>query len=355
MSANTNISEGGKGYSFGPVKCLMVEGGNGDFYPWYPEADRQLDSLSVNKNGIYRASDRGVYGWSRVSVNVATTDRVTGKDPDTGEEKTVTVDPETGELVETVVPVEIRIITPPTFIGPYGDGAYIDFSGLTVAAYDANGDKMQDVPFGELIFPIAVARYDPDASGEYGRATSSLLPTGVYVPIYNSPVCDYELNNPTRNYSHYIGIVGATGGIFKPANNNYQIVFASASSGEISFFQRQLSINYDGNPSIRDDAVPPLDLANNYTHNGKTVYWNYAGLPNNHISQGVHFIPTYDAPIMNDVNRDMVAWTMIYGDTEITGGTQIPVQWQRPGDGATLETSFGIIVTDISPNNNDGN
>lgn len=353
MSANTSILEGGNARSFGPVTCLMVQGDDGKYYPWYPEADRQLESLSVDKNGIYQASKYGVYGWSRVSVNVPQTSSVTGKDPQTGQEMTVTSDPETGELVETVVPVEIRIETPPTFTGPYGDGAYIDFSGLTVAAYDANGDKMQDVPFGELIFPITVARYNPDASGEYGRATSSLLPTGGYVPIYNSPVCDYELNNPTHLYGHYIGIAGATGGIFKPANNNYQIVFASASRGEISYFQRDLVLDYDGNASIQDHAYQ-LNLANPYTYNGKTVYWNYLGLPGDRIIEGVHIIPTYDAPIMI-VDRGKIAWTMIYGDTEITGGTQVPVQWQRPGDGAVLETSFGIIVTDISPNNNDGN
>lgn len=354
MSANTSIAEGGKGRSFGPVKCLMVEGDNGEFYPWYPEADRALDSLSVNKNGIYRASDRGVYGWDRVSVNVSQSDRVTGKDPQTGQEVTVTSDPQTGELVETVVPVEIRIITPPTFIGPYGDGAYIDFSGLTVAAYDANGNKMQDVPFGELIFPITVARYDPDASGEYGRATSSLLPTGGYVPIYNSPVCNYEINNPRRNVAHFIGIVGATGGIHKSSNNAYGLVFASESSKEISYFNRWLTIDYDGNASTHDNATQTV-VGNTYTYNGKTVYFVAVSLPGDNTIEGVHTIPTYDAPVMNAVDVDKIAWTMIYGDTEITGGTQIPVQWQRTGDGAVLEASFGIIVTDISPSNNDGN
>lgn len=354
MSKNIIIKEGGKGYPFGPVNCLMVEGSNGKFYPWYPEADRQLDSLSVNKNGIYRASDRGVYGWNRVSVNVSQSDRVTGKDPQTGQEVTVTSDPQTGELVETVVPVEIRIITPPTFIGPYGDGAYIDFSGLTVAAYDANGDKMQDVPFGELIFPVTVARYNPDAQAEYGRSTSSLLPSGGYVPLYSEAVCNYELDNPSPNWSHNLGIVGASGGLFKPANNNHQIVYASASRKTINTFQRYLIIGSDGNTSINDYPNQPLDLGSTYTYDGKTVYYNYAGLPDESTSHGVHIIPTYDAPIM-DVGRGVIAWTMIYGDTEITGGTQIPVQWQRPGDGATLEASFGIIVTDISPNNNDGN
>ena len=73
MSANTSILEGGNARSFGPVTCLMVQGDDGKYYPWYPEADRQLESLSVDKNGIYQASKYGVYGWRSVNAYVPST------------------------------------------------------------------------------------------------------------------------------------------------------------------------------------------------------------------------------------------------------------------------------------------
>lgn len=209
MSANTTIQEGGKDYPFGPVKCLMVEGDNGEFYPWYPEADRALDSLSVDKNGIYRASERGVYGWNRVSVNVAQADRVTGRDPDTGEEKTVTVDPETGELVETVVPVEIRIETPPTFTGPYGDGAYIDFTGLTVAAYGANGDKMLDVPFNELIFPVTVTDYSKATGEENVYTKDGITALGIANDTYRPNRAGNYVSAPLYMYQDH-EVMGTT-------------------------------------------------------------------------------------------------------------------------------------------------
>ena len=42
-------------------------------------------------------------------------------------------------------------------------------------------------------------------------------------------------------------------------------------------------------------------------------------------------------------------WTLMYGDfSGSSGGYQIPVQWNRPGDGLTLETSYGITVTAIT-------
>ena len=163
MSANTNISEGGKGRPFGSVKALMVQGEDGKYYSWYPESEKALGTLSVDKNGIYKASDKGVYGWSSVYVNVATTDSVTGRDPDTGEEVVIRPDPETGELVTTVVPVEIRVATPPTKTS-YTDGQKIDYSGIVVKAYGANGNVMQTPPFSALDFPVDTARYDEGAT-----------------------------------------------------------------------------------------------------------------------------------------------------------------------------------------------
>ena len=158
MSANTSIKEGGTPFPFGPVRVILVEGSDGKYYPWVPESERQLGYKSIDKIGIYRASDDGVYGWGSVSVSVSQATSVTGRDPDTGEEVVVRPDPETGDIVKTVVPVEIRITTPPTKTS-YVDGENITKDGMVVKAYSANGAEMQTVPNGEITLKPTVAVY----------------------------------------------------------------------------------------------------------------------------------------------------------------------------------------------------
>lgn len=156
MSENTSIQEGGGSFPFGPVVALMVKGDDDKYYSWYPESSRQLDSLSVEANGVYQASKQGVYGWSSIYINVLQTDHVTGTDPDTGEEVVVRTDPETGEIVETVIPSEIRITTLPTKTS-YAPGEAIDMTGATIKAYSATSQEMQTVPISEIRISPTVA------------------------------------------------------------------------------------------------------------------------------------------------------------------------------------------------------
>lgn len=128
---------------------------------WVPDADTRCTSLRVTANGTYKAADRGDYGYNYITVSVPGTS-VTGRDPDTGEEVQVSVDPETGNIVETVLPVEIRVTTPPTKT-TYADGETIDYSGIVVHAYSATGADMGKVPFSELVFPVTTADADSNA------------------------------------------------------------------------------------------------------------------------------------------------------------------------------------------------
>lgn len=327
MSANTNISEGGKGRPFGPVKALMVEGEDGKFYSWYPESEKALGTLSVDKNGVYRASDKGVYGWSQVYVNVATTDHVTGKDPDTGEEVVVRPDPETGEITETVVPVEIRVIEPPT--NPYGtyvDGQTITKDGMVVKAYGANGDEMMTVPIGEITLNPDKAVYDESKDRPaHGTATSDLA-TGLVQPIaYAKTVTS---SNPTFEppFMEWISAEACAGYVINPGS--IQVLFASSHQ-----------------PAAHRTSSSGLDIdvnGDSYTYDGKTVYYG-------RVSFSVSGDWVCDAPVNATTNDSMLAaaWTMIYGNRqeEPAGSPQtITVSWPRPGDGAILETTFDINV-----------
>lgn len=313
MSANTTIQEGGKGYPFGPVKCLMVEGDNGEFFPWYPEADRALDSLSVTQNGIYRASDRGVYGWNRVSVNVAQSDRVTGKDPETGEEKTVTVDPQTGELVETVVPTEIRVTTLPTKTD-YTEGETIDYSGIVVHAYSSTGQDMGAVPFGELVFPVTTAQGGDEWTDEQGLNAEKII----YLPAPSVQGIEYV----SRPLGTRYGNPAAYGSGHAPgqylmtryAGNNYGLV-----------------ITGDGNTNgYYQDLI------------GEDLLWILFSGMSIAADQKFHFMG------VGDILTDLRESTKDPSGTSLSNlhATQsLPVQWQDPDSGAVLETSFTINVT----------
>lgn len=323
MSANTSIKEGGKGRSFGPVTCLMVQGDNGTYYPWYPESDRQLDSLSVDKNGIYQASKYGVYGWDRVSVNVAQSDRVTGKDPETGEEKTVTVDPETGELVETVVPVEIRITTLPTKT-EYANGETIDYSGIVVHAYSSTGQDMGEVPFSALVFPVTTAQGGNEWSDGQGLNAMMLY----YTP---KPWIDWAGRESVKYVAQVLGTYNneeasygsegdpATALITRYANNNYGVLVNGTSAG-------------GGLYAKKEKSETSLEQG-----------WRGVGSAGG-LSSKTEFTGMAWSEFLTSVPVSSVDPTTV--DPSNLHATQsLPVQWQDPDSGAVLETSFNITVT----------
>lgn len=339
MSANTSITEGGKARPFGPVKALMVQGEDGKYYPWFPESDRALGTLSVDKNGIYRASDKGVYGWSSVSVNVPTSEGVTGKDPDTGEEVYVHPDPETGELVTDVLPVEIRVIEPPT--NPYGtyvDGQTITKDGMVVKAYDSNGNEMQAVPIGEITINPTVAFFDEskDRPGGEEIIDTPLDIGGASVQIGQGVPYVYctGLNNQGQEQAVQDSpfIFGFPGGVY--------FTLAAVKSGERMYSYHMIVASESSFSGYTDT----------YTYNNQTVYYSsFSNVANVTGLQSITAVTGTNAPLstMNNSKDAEIAWSMIYGEKqEVRAGSPqtITVSWPRPGDGAVLETTFDILV-----------
>jgi len=304
MSANTSIKEGGKARSFGPVSALMVQGDDGKYLPWVPESERQLGTKSVNKNGVYQAKKDGVYGWRSFSVNVPTDQGVTGTDPTTGQQVAVGVGP-TGELTETVVPVEIRVTTPP-FKTSYVSGEIINLAGIVVTAYDINGEALQELSMSDLaVIPIiADYQYSGDWCG------------GLPVLLGNQATGYYWANSTLL------------------------------SSGVLYF--GDVSINcHDGNR---------VTVSNSKTGQSNTLNYKYTDFdkPGDYgvkayVSQGSVGL-VWSAP-----NIMIGGSTGVAATNEVESGQLITLYWPRPGDGAVLETGFYIDVVDVSPNNNDGN
>ena len=348
MSVDTSIKEGGNPRAFGRVKRLLVEGGDGKYYPWVLLSERQLDSLSVNKNGVYQASKMGVYGWRSVSVNVPQQGSVTGKDPATGKEVTITADPETGELVTEPTPVEIRVIEPPT--NPYGiymDGQTIDKAGMVVKAYDSDGEELMTVPLNQVSISPTTAVFDPEKD-THGGGTATIDASG------------YEGYNMPLPFTHAAYCVYPAGGSLYPKGAKMEGVstayyvcmqYVNPSSGGSATYHYWLSL-----------SPITIDI---------TTYWGDGDT-------------RYTTKTITSTHRTRISGTEFYGDSYMIrfgwGGEQqspaphiiagvadiekvgtilfdgeldeypagspqtISVSWPRPGDGAILETSFDILV-----------
>lgn len=339
MSANTSIKEGGTPFPFGPVKALLVEGSDGKYDPWVPESERQLGYKSIDKNGIYRASDDGVYGWGSVSVSVSQATSVTGRDPDTGEEVVVRPDPETGDIVKTVVPVEIRVTTPPTKV-TYVDGEAIDYSGIVVHAYSATGQDMGAVTSSDLVFPVSTAYNESGQSYatsdlDTGNFTQPIPLTGVIINAYS-----YTAGvGPIRDSNTFTPVGGAALVVMSNKIGATNILFASANNGEaLTRMRDSIKIN----TGEQQKTIHTFSTTNSYTRDDKTVY--YGSHSFNWNAGHDHVInPTINS--YGGSNRQAeAAWTAIYG-TIIGENQSLPVQWSRTGDGAVLETAFDITVT----------
>ena len=242
--------------------------------------------------------------------------------------------------------MEIRITAGPSYTGPYGVGAYISFDGLVVHAYDSSGADMGEVPYNELVFPVTVAQYDPDAplyTEDYQAdffdepiITTNILGVellGTDIDRPSQPVWDQSFETKTGyNKMAYYGYAPApiSGG---PPNGGYNVGVFYASYTRVSQYDVE------------------------YTYDGKTVFSNFQGRGGGAYHEWTisPYPPAREAPDDGAPYRQQrIAWTMLYGEkTGTNGGVQIPVQWQRPGDGLVLETSFAISVVPPPSGTND--
>ena len=314
------------------VDKLQVHKAGGTAY-WVPEDTVELHALTATTNGEYSAASAGKYGYGYASVSVPGSS-VTGTGSD-GNQHVITTDG-SGAIVDTKVPSEIRIITPPDYVGPYGDGAYISFEGLTVEAFYADGTSAGMIDPQDLSFPVTVARYDTSEDIEIhdpqGINMLRLSKTGV-VDLGGWGKFAYD----SRIIGTYVGTVNPsrTGRNLYAGNwseNEGFSIYMTVYNGAAYFMavdEASVKANYciiDYNPE--EDAGLYGTVGTAYLHrftkcvdNPNNPSWDFSGLP----------VSTTDP-----LEADMSAYT---------GAMQeIPVQYSRPGDGLVLEDSFMISV-----------
>lgn len=331
MSKNITIQEGGQGKQFTAhkLKTNLVGGGT---CLWVPEDETNLGTKHISENGTYNASDDGYYGYS--SVTVSGVGSVTGTDGD-GDEATVTKGQD-GGLVTEKIPSSIRVTTPPTKT-VYNDGDAIEYGGMVVKAYLKTGGLYGTIPTGDLTLPVTTAKY---SEGSEGSATSDVV-GNLSQPIAFGGACTI-----TRYYEEYaswynrvIVTSGSVRSIGYEHSGNMDIYLLSNSPFTIEYHivDQRKPTPTNPNPPIEDMVISTKSGSGREIH-GKTVY--VATISANFTSG----TPTIDIPTYNTQPNNNDFYTIVYGDIT-SGSTQnIPVQWTRPGDGNTLESSFTISV-----------
>lgn len=346
MSKNIIIQEGGVGKAMTADKLKTDLQGGGTCL-WVPEDETRLTTKYITKNGTYKASDDGYYGYSQVTVSGIGT--AIGIDPTTGEPTIVYPDPETGELDYSIIPSSIAVDTPPTVLS-YHDGDSINFNGIVVKGYKQSGDLWTDtdhpdgvIPANELIFPVTTA----EASGS-PTATSDLY-CGIVKPFgfCDSVTATSNTNNRGTKRESHIETTVSGGRIATAYNEGTAMHYICASETQDNVDISQKLIYTSTSPDKPEDTETTWQyiMSETYEHNGKTVHYYSSGIDYKY-SSGMNDVSFVSTILMNNLKSyaGEIAWTMVYGDIEGYGTQNIPVQWARPGDAEVLETSFDITV-----------
>lgn len=347
MSRIAKIDEGGTQRTFTQVGKLSTNLQGGGVCYWVPEDERELGSKSINQNGSYVAEQDGLYGYDEVTVNIPNAGGVTGKDPVTGEDVTVTVDPETGELEETIVPYAIQIEQLPTQL-IYTEGQTIDYTGIIVGAYDSRGNRLQEVPFAELIFTETTAH----SSGSGGG----------YTPKDSLPILELYYNYPITAVQSlsWEGELTDWYGDTYTVHNEITISdgFLVASQYGNNYYVNAISQN--ANAIIQTDrwATGEGSRASQYTVHQETkvsdqIYTTYGG-KTFHVQTAFVNVPYPDGiwqQNKNAISRTDALWTQLgtalLDDPSTSGEETCPVQWMRPGDYKILDDYFEITVQSV--------
>ena len=302
---------------------------------WVQEDDTKAASLKVTANGEYPAASAGKYGYDYVTVSVKG-GSATGIGPD-GNEHTVTPDPETGKLIDEVIPSSIIVTTPPT-VTTYQDGDTIDFTGIVVTAYTLDGEVWEDsshpggvIPVSELEFPVTTAVYDPDAAPYDGSAT------------LNGTTVQYNRYGGSEEYIQglrYETAINVNGSMYL-VKDEYGYPCAFFTDANASLYGTEWE--YLG-PSLLHTYTSEINASNastSVTDGGVAYYYKIIADGANSFTVSNNLIPK----AADGLSRVDIA-NILFDGVRVDGKPQdIPVNWQRPGDGAILETTFPINVT----------
>ena len=334
MSKNITIQEGGvaKQLTIDKLKTNLVGSGT---CLWVPEDEVQLGMKNITANGTYKASDDGYYGYEQVVVSGVGS--VTGTDGD-GDEATVTTGGG-GELVTTKIPSSIKVTTKPTKTS-YNDGDAIDYSGMVVKAYLKTGGLYGTVPGNELLLPVTTAEYDETTEGS---ATSDVVGNLTQPIAFHVGSYQVERHYDPQQYTYWYvqgRISSGSPRVIANFGSTIKVYLVSDSTFSGDVYTVYKNAPTPGQPDPPESETRNGGIASSpRTVNGKTIY--VAVVSHN----GTSGSPTIDVPTYTETPNNNDFYTMVYGDITEGSVVSIPVLWNRPGDGSTLEAGFTITVS----------
>ena len=252
-------------------------------------------STTKTVNGTYDTTYN-----NEVVVNVTNpVSVVIGLDTTDDNEYAVSVDG-SGNLVKTKLPTSIAVDTEPTKKS-YADGETIDYSGMVVKAYNGDDSVYGTIPASELTLTEITA----DASKAHSY----------------------------RRWAGLDVVDGATERLSIAAKNTYYVY------GDIKLYLNSgnsFIVSRNGGSEIcrYSASYPDLPCSVQFTVSNNGITVNYRDKDGS----------------VNRLNDETSAFTSAgLGPATITGSSDksqmIPVSWNRPVDGTTLSTSFGIEVS----------
>jgi hypothetical protein len=363
---NVSIKEGQTSKQFSPTNYLRTNLYGSGTTDWVPEEDRKLTTQRFTENGTYIAQEfkdhqgNPYYGFEEVEVDVAMGDEVIGYDPDDGNEYDITVDPETGELVDTVLPSYIDITTEPTKTS-YISGEAIDKTGMVVKAYKEDGSLWEAEGYSGGVIPNEEINIDPPVATGSGESSgeSSNLPVKdkVAMPYHATSEAPYFEYRDTRSESGWTTLIPIYIERVVYPNLAYCVLHKHSTENAVVFAFVVVSFNDTQNEVVGYGSGGSERKADKqYTYNGKTVYFHAQNIHApfrgdygiRRMSSNCVEISPHTGSYIGDSELNQIAWTIRYG--EHVGSSHVSVQWGRPNDGKLLTDTFDIDVSEGSSN-----
>lgn len=335
MSKNIVIQEGNISRLFGPVNKQRLSGGNNVYSLWVEKSETRLITKRITKNGLYTAAADGAYGYSSVTVDVESVSGITGTGSD-GKQHTITSDPSTGQLVDTVAPVSIGIVQMPLKLD-YNDGDTVDVTGIIIHAYDSDGVDLGPIPISEIIIDPHISIYDQNA--DYGYATIDSDEITINQPVVTSNAVEIEFHfdkDYRKRYTCDDGIMV----LYKDSSlkEGWYELYAYSDVATPNIYELDRRSGLSGHVSnIGGNVETIID--------GKTVYYSTGAvltfnLNRHSLIEGVE----YNSNGAYGSANLQIATTLFDGVIKHGSKQTINVAWARPGDNFVLSTSFDILV-----------
>lgn len=332
MSRDIIIQNNGVAVTYTGIKKIKTRKSTGGTLYWLPEGEQPTGTITITENGTYKAEEANLYAFSQAIVNVQKAPtHVTGKGQD-GNTYDVTIDPETGEIVQTEVPAKMEITTPPPRVS-YNDGDAIDYRGIVVTLYDGNGNVFTDnrypdgtVPFSELAFPVDKAHYEDDGKWTDGHGLNAQKIT--YTPV---PAVDTYLHEVIA----YVGpVIGEREG--------YPSTYGSFGSSANFLMTRYNGRNY----ALWINGDKAVNMFTNGPYSDFESIWHLTG-GSSAIVRGDRFVSLSFEEFLTELPESTVDPTTV-DPTTLHAVQSIPVNWISPYNADTYTDEFDIVVHEES-------